>query len=73
MSSTKKPPRRLVTILEFLEAHPEYNESQLRWALRHREHNDLAGHVFKRPAYRAVTLVFSPSAMLTHLTRVVPA
>jgi len=51
---------RLVTIQQFLAAHPTITENQLRWALRHRDTNGLAQFVFRRVNFRPLTLLLDP-------------
>lgn len=71
--SNKIPSNRLVPIADFLAAHPDITESQLRWALRHRKTNGLAPYVFKRASYRPLTLLLDPAPVARWFGRVVPA
>lgn len=51
---------RLQPIPDFLAAHPNISENQLRWALRHRESNGLGPYVFVRVNFRPLTLLLDP-------------
>ncbi len=46
--SNRKPPLRLLTFAEFLSENPSISKRQLEWAIRNRNTNGLAAHVYKR-------------------------
>jgi hypothetical protein len=69
--SNRKAPGRLLTIPEFIAAHPEYTENNLRWALRARERNGLKPYVYKRAF--GVMLYLDEQPVLAWLTRTVQA
>lgn len=71
--STKINTDRLVTLNDFLAAHPKITENQLRWALRHRDSNGLKPYVFRRVSYRSLTLLVDPAPVARWFGAVVKA
>lgn len=69
MSNKKRRPR-LVTIPEFLQAHPEYTENQIRWGLRNRAENGFP-QLYKRHASKG--FVMFDAELLAWLTQPVTA
>jgi hypothetical protein len=69
--SNRNPTARLVSIAEFLKAHPDITENQLRWALRHRDSNGLAQHVRRRAIFRPLTLLIDPKPVAAYFKCVV--
>ncbi len=70
--STRKLPKRLQTIPEFLVLHPQFTDGQVRHALRNRIYNGLASATYRRANGRREVLI-DPAAYTAHLTAVVPA
>lgn len=63
--------KRLLTLPEFLAAHPQFTASQLRYALRNRATNGLKGAIFKRRTGHA--FLFDERATLAWLSDRTPA
>lgn len=66
-----KRPRRLLTIPEFLKRHPEISDHALRYALRNRDANGLAPHVYRHYGTRG--LILDAPGVVAWFNRVVPA
>lgn len=71
--SNRIPANRLATIPDFLKAHPGITENQLRWALRNRDKNGLAPHVYRRESWNPITLLLDPVPVARWFERTVRA